>query len=188
MDSNEVSKAVEDPSYAIQFDIFNPLDGLPRTRPRGVAQGTDGRIRFTISDGLAWIDPSTITRNIISPAVNIRSISADERSYRPSSDLTFPSLTQTLRIDYTALSLAIPERVQFKYKLEGIDRKFQDAQNTPRSFLHKSRSGTVPVSRDRMQRRRCLEQRWRGAGLQNRSGSVRDRPSLRKRSLAAHRG
>src|ERR1700740_777984 len=33
-----------------------------------------------------------------------------------------PPLASALEIDYTALSLSIPERVHFRYKLEGVDK------------------------------------------------------------------
>jgi hypothetical protein len=36
---------------------------------------------------------------------------------------------QNIEIDYTASSLAVPERVQFRYKLDGFDLEWQQAGN-----------------------------------------------------------
>src|SRR5205085_5561472 len=52
----------------------------------------------------------------------------------PTADATLPPLTKNPRIDYTALSLAIPERVRFRYKLEGWDREWQDAGTRRQAF------------------------------------------------------
>jgi PAS domain S-box-containing protein len=41
--------------------------------------------------------------------------------------LRLPPRTRDLTIDYTALSLAVPDRVRFRYKLEGSDTQWQDA-------------------------------------------------------------
>jgi signal transduction histidine kinase len=38
-----------------------------------------------------------------------------------------PALTKNLRIEYAALSLSIPERVRFRYKLEGWDNQWHEA-------------------------------------------------------------
>jgi signal transduction histidine kinase len=42
--------------------------------------------------------------------------------------------TRSLEIDYTALSLSIPERVHFRYKLEGFDKDWQEAGNRRQAF------------------------------------------------------
>ena len=48
--------------------------------------------------------------------------------------LRLPPLIRDLQIDYTALSLVAPEKVQFKYKLEGWDRDWQDAGTRRQAF------------------------------------------------------
>lgn len=41
-----------------------------------------------------------------------------------------------MQFDYTALSLSIPERVQFRYKLEGIDKNWTDAGPRRQAFYN----------------------------------------------------
>jgi signal transduction histidine kinase len=47
-----------------------------------------------------------------------------------------PSLIRDLEIDYTALSLVAPENVRFKYKLEGHDRDWTDADTRRQAFYN----------------------------------------------------
>src|SRR5262249_31286907 len=48
--------------------------------------------------------------------------------------LPLPARLRDLEIDYTALSLAAPEKVLFRYKLEGWDSDWQDAGNRRQVF------------------------------------------------------
>src|SRR5262249_44483640 len=62
----------------------------------------------------------------------------DRKTYEvPSSAsgrLSLPPLIRDLEIDYTALSLVAPEKVRFRYKLEGRDRDWQDAGTRRQAF------------------------------------------------------
>ena len=128
---DEVERALRDPSYRFQWEQFDSADGLPgkiqndSPYPKTI-QGTDGRIWFVATRGIAWIDPKKISRNAIPPPVSITSISADGSSHIQLAESRLPARTNNVQINYTALSLSVPERVQFRYKLDGIDREWQD--------------------------------------------------------------
>jgi signal transduction histidine kinase len=47
-----------------------------------------------------------------------------------------PALIRDLQIDYTALSFVAPEKVRFKYKLEGYDRDWRDASTRRQAFYN----------------------------------------------------
>jgi signal transduction histidine kinase len=61
--------------------------------------------------------------------VVIRSVLADQRTYQSAGPIELPESTRSVRIDYTALSLGEPERVRFRYKLEGADDTLRGAGN-----------------------------------------------------------
>jgi signal transduction histidine kinase/ligand-binding sensor domain-containing protein len=128
---DEIDRALKDPSYRFHWEQFDSTDGLPgKTQndspyPKTI-QGTDGRIWFVATRGVAWIAPKKISKNAIPPPVSITSISADGSSHLQLADLRLPARTKNVEINYTALSLSVPERVQFRYKLDGIDREWQD--------------------------------------------------------------
>jgi signal transduction histidine kinase len=48
--------------------------------------------------------------------------------------LVLPPRSRNLHISYTALSLSIPERVHFRYKLEGVDKNWEDAGTRREAF------------------------------------------------------
>ena len=128
---DEADRALRDPSYRFQGERFDSFDGLPgQTQavdpfPKAI-QGTDGRIWFTATRGVAWVDPKNIPRNAVPPPVSITSVSADRSRYPRLADLRLPAHTTNVQIDYSALSLSVPERVRFRYKLDGSDKGWQD--------------------------------------------------------------
>ena len=130
--SSEVRKSMDSPAYRVHYDLFNSLDGLPGTflGPGQIArevQGTDGRLWFMATHGVAWINPANISKNVLPPPVSIRSITAGDKQFALGVNVVLPARTSDVRIDYTALSLSIPQRVRFRYKLEGSDSDWQDA-------------------------------------------------------------
>jgi signal transduction histidine kinase/ligand-binding sensor domain-containing protein len=130
--SSEISKVLQNPAAQVQEQVFDRRDGLAGATlgtpqfPNSL-RGTDGRLWFSTTSGVSWIDPARMKRNLLPPPVAIRSVTADEKRYVFSSGLKLPPQIRRLTIDYTALSLAIPERVRFRYKLEGYDTDWQDA-------------------------------------------------------------
>jgi signal transduction histidine kinase/ligand-binding sensor domain-containing protein len=128
----EISKVLENPAARVQVQIFDWRDGLASTTGSRAPypdslRGLDGRIWFSTSSGVAWIDPAHIAKNLLPPPVAIRSITADGKRLGSAAGLQLPPHTGQLLIDYTALSLAVPERVHFRYKLEGYDKDWQTA-------------------------------------------------------------
>jgi signal transduction histidine kinase len=89
---------------------------------------------FATRNGFARIDPTRLTRNPLPPPVIIRSMTADERSISTYGHPRLPALTKDLRFDYTALSLTIPERVRFRYRLEGTNQDWQNAGTGRQAF------------------------------------------------------
>lgn len=132
----EVHSFTSNPAHRVRYRLFNYLDGMPgaiddmRPLPSAV-ESTDGRIWFSTSDGVASLAPRWPPPNAIAPEVYIKSITVDsERSdvqWTGAQPLQLPSNPHVLHIAYTALSFAIPERVHFRYRLEGSDIGWQDA-------------------------------------------------------------
>lgn len=130
--ASEVRQALDNPSYRVKCRLFDSFDGLPGTFARAasstrVIQGTDGRIWFAASGGISWVDPVNISTNALPPPVWIRSVKTNGRQLDSLGNLALPPRTTDLQISYTALSLSVPERVRFRYRLEGVDKDWQDA-------------------------------------------------------------
>lgn len=118
----------------VKFERFGLLDGLTAELRGSLAspsavQTTDGRIWFATTKGLAWINPKRIIRNAVPPPVSIVSISNESHSPPVSGAVKFAAGTHTVEIGYTGLSFSVPQRVKFRYKLEGVDRDWRNAGN-----------------------------------------------------------
>jgi signal transduction histidine kinase len=146
--SAELKKWLGDPGYAVSAEHLDELDGLPglsgETRPEpSLVEAPDRRLWFATTQGIAWLDPATLekNRNRLPPPVVISAVISNAKSYLGSSHLTLPAHTESLEIDYTALSLAIPERVLFRYKLDGVDNQWQDVGTRRQAYYTKLRPG-----------------------------------------------
>ena len=142
----EVGMVLRNPSYRVRYQVLESLDGLPgaiQETPQypSLIEGTDGRLWFATTSGVAWIDPVHAPRNLVPPPVSIRWVNANGKRYAALAALKLPALTRSLQIGYTALSFSIPERVHFRYKLAGIDDDWQDADTRREAFYSGLRPG-----------------------------------------------
>jgi signal transduction histidine kinase/ligand-binding sensor domain-containing protein len=128
--SAELDRAFADRKALLSPKILDFEDGLPnvyvRDGQRDAALGGDGRIWFATTGGVVWIDPARLVRNSFPPPVSIRALSIEGRRYRDPARMTLPKGTSRVTIEYAALSLAIPTRVRFRYRLEGVDEDWID--------------------------------------------------------------
>jgi len=81
------------------------------------------------------IDPQRPSFNNLPPPVMIESMSRDGKSVPMQNGLRLPPNLHTLQFDYTALSFVAPQKVRFRYRLEGHDTNWQDA-GTRREALY----------------------------------------------------
>lgn len=129
------------------YEELGPRDGLPGAPYGGVygstvATGPDGRVWFTTGQGLVWIDPRNLHHNVLPPPVTIRSVRANERVFDQPRTLELAAGVANLEIDYTALSLVVPERNEFRYRLDGVDPSWVDAGARRQAFYTKLGPGT----------------------------------------------
>jgi PAS domain S-box-containing protein len=138
--SAEIRQFLGDPNYSVKYRRFDYLDGLPGAAQMSFTNSTavetsDGRLWFATDNGLARLDPAHLVRNPVPPPVSIVSIS-NERGHQPlSPTLRFAAGTRAIEIDYAALSLAMPERVVFRYKLEGLDTDWQNVGTRRQAYF-----------------------------------------------------
>ena len=116
------------------LDVFDGAQpGLTNFRPEG-SRAPDGRLWFANENVLQAVDPEHLDTNKLSPPVQVEQIVADRKKYIPRENLRLPPHTRDIEIDYTALSFVAPQKVRFRYKLEGHDSDWQDPQNRRQAF------------------------------------------------------
>jgi len=131
-------RALAQPDAKLDYQLFDAGDGFQGVGGDAFNQmmeaGPDGRVWIVGLDHVYWIDPNHLFRNRQPPPVVIRSVTANGRVYDKPTRLTLSPGTSQLQIDYTALSLAAPERVRFRYRLEGVDKGWVNAGGRRQAF------------------------------------------------------
>jgi signal transduction histidine kinase/DNA-binding response OmpR family regulator/ligand-binding sensor domain-containing protein len=116
----------------IKTTHYDTADGMKTSEASPIAQpagwGTrDGRLWFTTQKGVVAIDPAHLHRNNLIPPVVIEEVLADGDTLPARNDLRIPPGKDRIEFHYTSLSLLVPARVRFRYKLEGYDQDWVDA-------------------------------------------------------------
>ncbi|MEO8028605.1 MAG: triple tyrosine motif-containing protein, partial [Bryobacteraceae bacterium] len=109
--------------------------GRPPFTPR-MSRSGDGRIWFVTENVVQVVDPANLHLNETPPPVRIEAITADGKEYLLSDKLDLPALTRDLDLQFTALSFAVPQKVRFRYKLEGRDADFRDPSASRQAFYN----------------------------------------------------
>lgn len=114
----------------VQARLFGSADGLRSSQfaggfqPAGI-QSTGGDLWLPTSRGVAVFDPGELDFNSRPPPVYIEEVIVDGVAAPARDTLTLPAGSGNLEIHYTGLSLVAPDRVDFRYRLEGYDPEWQ---------------------------------------------------------------
>jgi signal transduction histidine kinase len=99
---------------------------------------------FPVFEGVAIVDPERLRKAPLPPPVVIEAVRTDDHNFAPVPNLRVGPISKELQIDYTALSFADPERVRFRYQLEGYDTEWRDIAGRRQAFY-----GRLPPKRYR---------------------------------------
>ncbi len=112
------------------FSTFGRADGLATLECSGGSQPcagrtVDGQLLFPTTRGLAVINPADLTTNLVAPPVLIESLSlGGEPGWEAGTNagpVSVPAGRHRFEFRFTALSFIAPDRMRFRYKLEGLD-------------------------------------------------------------------
>ena len=113
---------------------YGVADGLRGSegvrRHRSVIGDSAGRIWFSLNRGISVVDPGRLTRNAAPTIVHVQAISADGDTVRLQDPVHVPGGRQRITFSFTGLNLSIPERVRFRYRLDGFDSDWSDPAAT----------------------------------------------------------
>ncbi len=135
--SGELRKWWEHTDANIAVTVFDVFDGAaPGRTPFSPAaiKGPGGRLWFTNDNVVQFVDPKRVQHNSVPPPVRIEAIVTDRNSHAPTENMRLPSRTRDLEIDYTALSFVVPQKVRFRYRLEGRDESWRDSGTRRQAF------------------------------------------------------
>ncbi|QOY90543.1 sensor histidine kinase [Paludibaculum fermentans] len=141
----EVDRWWAHPEVTVQVRAFDALDGArpgPSSFTPSITQSVDGRIWFVSDKVVQVFDPGELSATGPPPPVHIEQAVADRRAYAPKPGLELPALTKEVQIDYAATSLALPQKVRFRYLLEGHDSAWQEPGTRRQAFYSRLDPGS----------------------------------------------
>ena len=132
----DLERTLQEPEHRVAVEIFDVFDGVrPGYAPYNrLTRGPDGVLWFANGVSLQTLDPRRADRGVDKLPVHVEQIVADHKPYPATEGLTLPPLTRDVQIDYTATELSVPQRVNFRYRLDGHDKDWTDAQTRRQAF------------------------------------------------------
>ena len=91
-------------------------------------RGRDGRLWFGTTQGIVQVDPRHLRRNTLAPPVAIERVLVDGKPLPMASDLRLGPSPSRLEFRYAGMSYVAPEAVRYRYRLEGYERRWIDAE------------------------------------------------------------
>ncbi len=134
----ELNRCADGLTASIQCLTYGRGDGLPTLECSGGSQPagcrtSDGCLWFATSRGLVVLNPLHVRTNPLPPPVLIEDLFVDGKSVSRGTNteaLELPPGRNRLEFHYTGLSFVVPEKVRFKYRLEGLEGEWMDAGNS----------------------------------------------------------
>jgi len=131
---SELDAWMRDPKRIVQTTVYDSSDGVWSFGRHGrhapyVTKSPDGKMWFSAPDGVSVIDPRHLAFNKLPPPVHIERIIADGKNYDALPGLRLPPHVRNFEVDYTALSLVVPQKMQFRFKLEPQDQDWRQVVN-----------------------------------------------------------
>ena len=124
------SSLIRDALNETDFREFGLEDGLLGTegvkRSRSVIADSQGNIWLSTNHGISVANPARANVSSAPALVHIEAVLADGGPLETGGLIRLPANTQRATFRYVGLSLANPERVRYRYQLEGFDRGWSE--------------------------------------------------------------
>ncbi len=95
----------------------------------------DGRLWFSTTNGLVVVDPNHLLSNKVPPPVRITAMLINGQRVDPQQNLELKPFEKNVEIRYSGLSFVSPEKVVFRYMLDGYDKTWTDADARREAFF-----------------------------------------------------
>ena len=134
---------------------FGDADGLSTTegvkRDEVADSDNSGKIWFVLKRGLSVVETNRLRADSPPAILHLEELSVDGNPMPLQNSARISPNPCRITISYAGISLSVPERVRFKYKLDGFEPDLERGSRLPRSELHKPASRSIPVPRHCLQ-------------------------------------
>ena len=133
---SELQRWWVDPAAVLKTRLYDALDGA---RPgkygiRSADVSPDGRVWFATGFVVQMVDPSRISRKALPAQAYIESVVVDRKERADIDNLQLAPHPRDLQIGYTSPTFTIPQKVKFRYRLDGYDHDWHDAGTRRQAF------------------------------------------------------
>jgi ligand-binding sensor domain-containing protein/AraC-like DNA-binding protein len=109
--------------------FFDEAEGMAGSQCSGEGQPTvwkdaSGRLYYPTGKGIAVFDPAKIGVRTALPRTVIEAVLCDGKPVESHDLPCFPHRSETIEFHFTAPDFRAPEKIRFKYRLEGYDEEF----------------------------------------------------------------
>ncbi len=129
----ELNQCADGKTGEVHWLTYGINDGMPTIdcseglQPAG-AKTSDGRLWFPTSRGLVVVNPNQVTVNHLPPVMALEELLVDDKPVANASvPLRIAPGHNRFEFHYTALSFVAPEKVTFKYRIEGLEKEWVNA-------------------------------------------------------------
>jgi signal transduction histidine kinase/ligand-binding sensor domain-containing protein len=108
-----------------EYGLADGLRGVEGVkRDRSVIEDSSGRIWFSVNRAIAVVDPARLGTSAAPPIANIQGVWADGQALNMADLAHVSGGAQRITFEYVGLGLSTPDRVRYRYMLEGFDHTF----------------------------------------------------------------
>ncbi|SEB50520.1 ligand-binding sensor domain-containing protein [Terriglobus roseus] len=131
VDRAQLAGVADGKETMITYVAYGRADGMVSVECNGGlwpagAKDEEGRLWFPTQVGIAIIDPQKVSVISSPPRVVVEDTRIDGQLQHPAKTITLKPAQTSVEIAYTALSLTKPEQITFRYKLNGVDKDWQE--------------------------------------------------------------
>jgi signal transduction histidine kinase/ligand-binding sensor domain-containing protein len=133
---SELQRWWANPKIIVQARVYDELDGARAGRPvfNSAAYTSDGRVWFAQGNVVQMVDPSRLSKRAPRAVTYIQSVTVDRKQFAATDNLKLSPHPRDLQIDYTSPELLIPQKVKFRYRIDGYDRDWHEAGTRRQAF------------------------------------------------------
>ena len=126
--ANELTRVRGHEQFRFKPRVYTSADGI-RSYPRVAlaAKTSDGKVWFVGARGITMVDPEHMRRNPIAPPVVVDDAIVNQTRVAVATRTVVHPGNGTLFVRYSGLSFVQPEKVTFRYRLDGFESNWTDA-------------------------------------------------------------
>jgi signal transduction histidine kinase/ligand-binding sensor domain-containing protein len=133
---SELQRWWTNPDANVRNHVYDTFDGAQPNIPafNSAACSSDGRVWFTSGVVVQMVDPARLSQEALPAQTYIEALVADRKRFEATPNVKVPPNPRDLQIDYTSPTFSIPQRVNFRYRLDGYERDWHEAGTRRQAF------------------------------------------------------